>query len=98
MTQWVKNCHGVCEDVTFCEDEVLASLSGLKIQCCHELQCRSQMQLRSGIAVALASAGSCSSDLTPSLRTSICHDAALKKRIKKRGGGYRICQSFLLPL
>ena len=32
----------------------LASLSGLQIWYCHELQCRSQMQLRSGIAVAVA--------------------------------------------
>ena len=28
-------------------------LSGLRIQCCHELQCRSQMWLGSGIAVAV---------------------------------------------
>ena len=32
----------------------LASLSGLRIWCCHELWCRSQMQLRSGVAVAVA--------------------------------------------
>ena len=31
----------------------LASLSGLRIQHCHELWCRSQMWLRSLIAVAL---------------------------------------------
>ena len=31
----------------------LASLSGLKIQHCFKLQCRSQMQLRSSIAVAV---------------------------------------------
>ena len=31
----------------------LASLSGLRIWCCHELQCRLQMQLRYGIAVAV---------------------------------------------
>ena len=42
----------------------LASLSRLKIQCWHKLLCRSQMQrqLRSGIAVAVAKASSCSSD------------------------------------
>ena len=40
----------------------LASLSGLRIQCCCELWCRSQKRLGSGIAVALAQAGSCSSD------------------------------------
>ena len=31
------------------------------------------MWLRSGVAVALAVAGSCSSDSTPSLGTSTCH-------------------------
>ena len=31
----------------------LALLSGLRIWCCHELRCRSQMQLRSGVAVAV---------------------------------------------
>ena len=31
----------------------LALLSGLKIQRCHELWCRSQMQLGSGVAVAM---------------------------------------------
>ena len=30
----------------------LASISGLRIRCCHELWCRSQMQLEYGIAVA----------------------------------------------
>ena len=29
-------------------------LSGLRIRSCHELWCRSQMQFRSGIAVAVA--------------------------------------------
>ena len=32
----------------------LASLSGLRIWCCHEMWCRSQMQLGSDMAVALA--------------------------------------------
>ena len=31
----------------------LASLSGLRSQCCHELWCRSQTQLGSGVAVAV---------------------------------------------
>ena len=50
-------------------DQDLALLSGLRIRCCPELQCRSQ--LRSGIAAAVVQAGSCSSVLTPSLGTSI---------------------------
>ena len=37
-----------------------------------ELWCRSQTRLRSHIAVAVAVAGSHSSDLTPSLGTSKC--------------------------
>ena len=32
----------------------LASLSGLRIQCCHELWCRPQMRLRSGVAEVAA--------------------------------------------
>ena len=47
-------------------------LSGLRVQRCHKLQHRSQMQLRSGIAVAVVWAGSCRSSSTPSLGTSIC--------------------------
>ena len=40
----------------------LASLSGLEIQRCHELWCRLQMRLGSGVAVAVVQAGSYSSD------------------------------------
>ena len=61
----------------------LASLSGWRIQHCQELWCRSQTWLRSHIAVAVASAGSCSSHLTPILRTSICHRCDPKKQKKK---------------
>ena len=57
----------------------LTLLSGLRIQCCCELWCRLQTQLRSCVAVAVA----CGSDLTPSLRTSICH-MSYPKRGKKR--------------
>ena len=49
----------------------LNSLSGLRIQHCLELWCRWQMQLGSGVAVAVAQAGSYSSNSTPSLGTSI---------------------------
>ena len=59
----------------------LALLSGLSICCCHELWCRSQTLLRSGIAVAVA--GSSSSNWTPSLGTSICFGQAPKKKKKK---------------
>ena len=65
----------------------LASLIVLRIQSCRELWCRSQTWLRSRDAVALA--GSYSSNLTPSLRTSICclcgpkKQTTLKKKNKK---------------
>jgi len=64
----------------------LASLSGLRIQCCRELWCRLQARLRSGIAVAVAVAvaGGYSSNSTPSLGTSTCHSVALKKTKKKK--------------
>ena len=44
-----------------------------------KLQCRSEMQLRSGITVAVAYAGSYSSDLTPNLGTSVFHGCGPKK-------------------
>ena len=58
----------------------LASLSGLRIQHCRELWCRSKMWLRSHVAVAVA--GSFSSNLTPSLGTSVCLGCGPKKRKK----------------
>ena len=51
--------------------QYLASLSGLRIQHCYELWCRSQMLLGSGVDVAVAQASSCSSNLTPNLGASI---------------------------
>ena len=50
----------------------LTLLSGLRIWHCHELWCKSQMWLRSDVAVAVAMASSCSADSTPSLGTSKC--------------------------
>ena len=44
------------------------------------------MQLRSCIAVAVAVAGSCSSNSTQSLGTSICLRSGLKKKKKKNAG------------
>ena len=49
----------------------LGSISGLKIRRGHKLRCRSKMWLGSRVAVAVVSAGSYSSDGTPSLGTSI---------------------------
>ena len=56
-------------------------LSGLRIRHCHELWCRSQTQLGSSFAVAVAY----SSDWTPSLGTSICHECDPKKTKDKKG-------------
>ena len=61
----------------------LAPRSGLRIQHCHELWYRSQMQLRSAVAVAVAQASSRSSHSTPGLGTSICHGRGPKKKKKK---------------
>ena len=58
----------------------LASLSGLRIWRCRELWCGSQTRLGSHVAVAVAvvEAGSCSSDWTASLGTSICRGCGRK--------------------
>ena len=62
----------------------LASLSKSRIRHCHKLQHRSQMWLRSGVAVAVAEASSCSSDSTPSLAMSYATGATLKRKEKKK--------------
>ena len=68
--------------------QALASIqvgeSGRGIQRCHEPWCRSQIRLRSGVAVVVAQAGSCSSDSTPSLGTSIYGGCGHKKQKKKK--------------
>ena len=56
----------------------LASLRGLRIW--------HQTQLRSGVAVAVAQAGSCISNSTPSLGTSIGRGYGHEKKFKKRKG------------
>ena len=61
----------------------LALISGLRIQCCHELWYRLQIWLGSYITVAVAQAGSCSYDSTPSLRTSMCHRCGPKKKKRR---------------
>ena len=63
----------------------LASFSGLRIWHSHKLWQRSQMWLLSDIAMACGIGLSCSSDLTPSLGTSICHRC---EHLKKKGIHY----------
>ena len=85
-----------------------ASLSGLRLRCCYELWCRSQMRLKSSISVALVQDSVYSSDSTPRLRTFICQWCGSKKTRKKIKGQiyktknpemllsiYRIWQRFL---
>ena len=69
----------------------LASLSGLRIWCCRELCFKSQTQLGSRVAVAVAEAGSYSSDSTPpapctpaAWELPYVKGAALKIRRKKQ--------------
>ena len=72
----------------------LSLLSGLKIRCCCELWCRSQMRLRSGVAVAVVSAGGYSSKSAPSLGTSMCYVCDSKKTKKEREWGCSGSQSY----
>ena len=61
----------------------LASLRGLRNWHCRELRYRSQTQLGSYIAAAVAQSGSCSSNSTPGLGTSILCGGSPKKSKKK---------------
>ena len=60
----------------------LASLSGLRVWCCNELQGRWQTLLGSHVAVAVVHANICSSDST--LGTSICCGCGPKKQKEKK--------------
>ena len=81
----------------------MASISGLGIWHCCELWCRSQMQVKSGIAVAVMQASGYSSDYTPSLGTSICLGGGPRKDKKnppannkcRRGCGEKCYNSIL---
>ena len=59
----------------------LILFSGLRIWCCHELWYKPQTQPGSYIDVAVMQAGSCNSDSTPNLGTSICSWYGSKKLI-----------------
>ena len=74
----------------------LASTSRLRILSCHEQQCRLQMLLRSGIAVAVVWASGYSSDLTLSLGTSICLRCGPKKNNNNNNKKYTLCKSEIL--
>ena len=61
-------------------------LSGIGIRRCHQLWCRLHTWLGSGVAVAVAVSvsGSHSSDLTPSLGTSLCNRSVGLKRQERK--------------
>ena len=67
----------------------LALLNELRIQSYHELWSRSQTQLASGIAVAVAKAKSYRSNSTPGLETPICLKCGPKKKQKKKKNSVR---------
>ena len=62
----------------------LALLCGFMTQHCRKLRCTLQMKLGSGVAIAMAVAGSCSSDSTPSLGIATCRRYGCKKKKKKK--------------
>ena len=66
---------------------------GSGIQCFNELWCRLQTQLRCCVAVAVAVAGSCSSDFTPIRGTSMGAPPPKKKAKKKNNNKKESMQS-----
>ena len=80
------HCGAVETDLTSILEDA-GSIPGLRIWRCQELWCRSKMQLASHVAVAVAVASSCSSDLTPSLRNFIYCRCSPKKQNKKKKKG-----------
>ena len=86
MTQW----KGIRLGTMRLQVRSLALLSGLRIWRCCELWCRSQTELGSCVAEAVAQAGSCSSDSTPSLGTYVCCKYGLKKLKKKEKETYTL--------
>ena len=78
MAQWVTNPTGIYDYV----GSIPGVIQWIKNLALPELWCRSQTQFRSGFAVAVVEAGSCSLNWTPSLGTSICRRCCPKKQKK----------------
>ena len=83
---WCSHCGSVVYEPTSTHEDVdsIPSLCGLRIWLCCVQWCTLETRLGSLVAVAVAWAGSCSSDLTPSLGTSICCQCGPKKKKKKK--------------
>ena len=80
VTQWLTNPtrnHEVVGSIPFLAQWVKDPVSF------RELWCRLQTGLRSGVAVAVVQAGSCSSHQTSNLGTSVCHKCSPKKTKQK---------------
>ena len=76
MSQWLTNSTSIHEERV----QSLTLPSGSRIQRCRELWCWSKTRLGSRVAVAMALAGSYSSDSTPSLGTSMLYVCGPKKQ------------------
>ena len=72
----------------------LASLSGLRIQRCHELWCRSKTRLGSYVAVAVVYAGSCSSNSPLAWEPPYAASTALKRQKRKKTNNNKKKQLF----
>ena len=75
MVQWVKDMTSIHEDVGL----ITGLIQWVRNWRCQELQCRLQMWLAYGIAVAVVWTSSWNSDLTPNLGASMCHECGHKK-------------------
>ena len=88
VTHIRSSCCGTVETNPISTHEDMGSipglLSGLRIWHCHELWCRSQVPLRSHVALAVVQVGSCSFDSTPSPELPYATQLALKSKNKKK--------------
>ena len=80
MAQWLANPTSIHEDTGL----IPGLDQWIRIWHCCELWCRLQTQFGSHVAVAVVQADSYSSDLTPSLGTSVCCECGPKKTKTKQ--------------